>query len=334
MAIPKQRWKNLSEAIKKSFCEFFGEWLLLAPAPCSPCFRMRVSAWWNHVSTFNRIALAEKIKLGDPLPLGIIRINFIAGHLDILDRKFGSLLTFHSLMATIAAVYVVNFFQFQRHPVRDLSGSVVLIIFWVLWVFTTLICLSGLSRVKWGELKATVPLRLAEKKQVLSLIRSVIRRTARFRLAVLLTTVEIGLLLGSVWMAYSSVTPDAPTIHARIGPFTSGVGCSTLPNLDLGIAEAILKIQQSKATKIHIVGSADAMPMGGKLASEFGNNAGLALTRARCVAGWLAGAPGIKDMQVEMSLGIQDATDRSSKALMHGNSEDRFVYLSVPLDPQ
>jgi hypothetical protein len=120
---------------------------------------------------------------------------------------------------------------------------------------------------------------------------------------------------------------------AMIRPFSSGVGCSTLPALQPGIAEAVAKIQRDKVSRVRIVGVADAMPISARQENEFGNDVGLALARARCVAGWLTDSLATQGMHVEMTLAVRDPTDRSAEARRNGNPADRIVQIYATEGP-
>ncbi len=108
-----------------------------------------------------------------------------------------------------------------------------------------------------------------------------------------------------------------------VGPFTSGFACSNLPVLEDGVLKALSGVQRINPTTIRLVGSADVQSLRPSLAKEFGNNAGLALTRARCVAGWLAQALGPRTIPFDLM--VQDAVDRSPDAMKHGSASDRRV---------
>ncbi|HET6845151.1 MAG TPA: hypothetical protein VFK06_26210 [Candidatus Angelobacter sp.] len=121
---------------------------------------------------------------------------------------------------------------------------------------------------------------------------------------------------------------------ATIGPFTSGVGCSTLPALERGITEAVLKIQTDKVIGTRVVGITDSLPISKNAVGEFGNNSGLALARARCVAGWLIDSLATRGMHVEMTVGIRDPADRSSNSRNNGTDRDRIVQIWATYAPQ
>lgn len=279
----------------------------------------RIDAWIKHVNTYGYIVSGGKC----PPPFGNERIRFVAGHLDILDRKFGILLTFHGLMATLAGLYL-NFAL--PHPLRHIPFLFAL--FALCWLATTALCLLGLVRATWGDLGKDKNAAKAEIRQVKILIEQVVSRTAMFRLAVPLTIIGILLFLASVaWTAndggranYSNSEPIA-----TIGPFSPGVGCSVHPMLESRIKEAVSAIQRDRVRSIRIVGVTDAQPIDERAVIEYGNNVGLALTRARCTAGWLTDRLTDQGMHVEMFLSVRDPTDRSSHARNHGTPADRIV---------
>jgi hypothetical protein len=302
----------------------------------------RLEAWTKHVHAFK--ALKAHLVTGDmvcPWPLGTEGIDFIAGHLDILDRKLGSLLTFHGMIATVVGLYL-NFF---------LTGRVGRLSFWFwvfafVWIATTLICLLAMAWVPWGDLGGK-PIPQAEAEQIQALIETVVTRTAFFRLAVPLTACWLLLFLVAALTTRNgnndrSSQPSQPTsstpagtinaVHSEllgtIGPFTSGFGCSALP-LEDSVLNALSGIQRVNPSKIRLIGSADAQSLRPSLAKEFGNNTGLALTRARCVAGWLTQALGPRSMPLDLT--VQDAVDLSPDAMKYGSPKDRRVQVwSIP----
>jgi MFS family permease len=298
----------------------------------------RVTAWTNHVNAFK----ALKAHLVLPALLGTDGIDFVAGHLDILDRKLGSLLTFHGMAATVVGLYL-NVFLSGR--VGQLSGW-----FWAfgfVWIANTLLCLLAMAWVPWGNLGDKPTLWEAEEKQIEGLITSVVIRTALFRLAVPLTAIWLLLFACTAWTT-KNVTdkqlgaipcPIVPKVSgassakrtellAIVGPFASGVGCSLLP-LEHGIQETVSGIQRVNPTRVQLVGLADAQSLGHILVKEFGSNTGLAMTRARCVAGWLTQALAPRTIQLELT--AHDAVDRSPKAMKYGSPIDRTVQvLAIP----
>jgi hypothetical protein len=303
----------------------------------------RLTEWELHVNAYK----ALKAHLVLPSLPGTEGIDFIAGHLDILDRKLGSLLTFHGMLAAVVGLYL-NVFLSGR--VGQLSGW-----FWafaVVWMATTLLCLLAMAWVPWGNLgdKPTIP--EAETGQVQALIGTVITRTAFFRLAVPLTFIWLLLFALTAWTTKkgtdvqlnSHPPPSGGTevgssshpppnrgangakhseLLGTVGPFTSGFGCSNRPVLEDGVLKALLGVQRISPTTIRLIGSADAQSLRPSLTKEFGNNAGLALTRARCVAGWLAQALGPRTIPLDLT--VKDAMDRSPDAMKHGRASDRGV---------
>lgn len=77
-----------------------------------------IEAWKGYVKTYQDIV--NDSKTAKPLGVSETGIQFVAGHLDILDRKFGILMTFQGLMATIVAIYISASLP---HPVTNYIGS-------------------------------------------------------------------------------------------------------------------------------------------------------------------------------------------------------------------
>jgi len=71
---------------------------------------------------------------------------------------------------------------------------VLLAIGFILWVVNTLLCLSGVRRVTWGDLWKTDATEEAEKAHVDALLIEVVKRTAKFRVAVSLTVGSVLLI--------------------------------------------------------------------------------------------------------------------------------------------
>lgn len=129
-------------------------------APCyffrRSCLRQfqerRKDLWLEHVDTFAKLKTnyyqvtepTSETKTKQPLipdpqhPLmGSARIDFVAGHLDILDRKFGVLLQVQALIAVTAGV-LVNAFKDSLLPLLYGVGPwaiLVALTFWLLALF-------------------------------------------------------------------------------------------------------------------------------------------------------------------------------------------------------
>jgi hypothetical protein len=89
--------------------------------------------------------------------------------------------------------------------------------------------------------------------------------------------------------------------------------------------QAVSQIEVTHVSRVNIVGVADAMPVGRKLLNEFGNNTGLALSRARCVAGWLTDVLGARNIHLDMTVAARDPADRTVHAWRFGADADRVV---------
>jgi hypothetical protein len=137
---------------------------------------------------------------------------------------------------------------------------------------------------------------------------------------------ELALLVFAVRReSYRNLVQPDPTLVRLIGPFSPGIACSSDPNLKRQIEDAASQIQKTNVSELHIVGQGDAMPVGVEFSNNFGNNAGLALSRAHCVDGWLTDVLAVRNIHVDSTMGVQDANDRSIDALKHGDPADRMV---------
>jgi hypothetical protein len=301
-----------------------------------PCVRnRRIRKWHDHVARYTEIATnvgQTSARASGPsptpeqlaaapagavlYPAGATRIRFVAGHLDILDRKFGYLLTFHALIATVATLYIN---VALAHPIDHFPHC--FRAFAAVWLVTTVFCLLGFARARWGDIGGAGD--DAEHLQVDSLIRAVVTRSSLLRSSVILTFAEILLLVLAVRATgLQNVVPPKPNRIALIGPFSPGVACST--SFEKDIEDAASTIQKTNASKLRIIGGSDAMPVGARLSKEF-SNTGLALSRAYCVEGRLSDNLAIRGIHVDATLAVRDATDRSANAEKNGNDADRTV---------
>jgi hypothetical protein len=146
----------------------------------------RFEKWQEHVKKFATIKCGEQ-------PWGATRIDFTAGHLDILDRKFAFLLTFQALLSGIItlAVNALKPESFYQAGKLGIWLLVLLAIGFILWVINTLLCLSGVRRVTWGDLWKNDA---TEETHVEALLIEVVKRTAKFRVAVSLTVGSVLLI--------------------------------------------------------------------------------------------------------------------------------------------
>src|SRR5207302_7673447 len=65
---------------------------------------VRSKMWLDHIQTYSKIK-----NRGEPAKTGSTEIDYAAGHLDIIDRKFGVLLTVQSLIGFVISVTMGTF---------------------------------------------------------------------------------------------------------------------------------------------------------------------------------------------------------------------------------
>ena len=116
----------------KHLGQYLFDILPLTPFLPASCRAERIQAWKKHASQYRKLVLSSKKDPPGPGP-GTERIDFVAGHLDILDRKFASLVTFLGLVATVATLTLNIAYN---HPLTCLSGW--FIAFWVAWAMAKL----------------------------------------------------------------------------------------------------------------------------------------------------------------------------------------------------
>lgn len=165
-------------------------------SPSSNAWERRYIDLYKHVSAY-----ADIHQHSAGIAHGTARIDFLLRHLDVLDTKFGFVLTFNGLLLTAVSLLAA-------HPLKSFKISLAclslgssflpnffLTIFGLIWFATTLICVVGLRRVIWGEMTGEKPLAGEEDMQVRHLIRAAARRTNKFRIAMRLMIANV-LVLG------------------------------------------------------------------------------------------------------------------------------------------
>lgn len=166
------------------------------------CGKTRAEEWQKHVNIYAAIkhpASHDKIlKAGTPEHFQETRIKFLIEHLDILDRKLGMLLQFLALLATAVSLVLgrlVDTSKWGHSWSQVLVGAIAA--FWFVAIF---LCLFGVRRLEWGDLGEDMrkgadisqsDVQTAESVFVGKLISEVIRRTAKFRVAVYTTTLNV-----------------------------------------------------------------------------------------------------------------------------------------------
>lgn len=160
-------------------------------------FKQRCEKWDQHIASYARIKCGENC-------VRDARIQFVKDHLDVLDRKFGVLLQFQALIATTGSIIFTGLYRTSQnipaysHSYKRLVGTMC-----GLWVIDAILCLSGMRRLFWGDMahfeddsphKPT-----AEQVHVGALRTEVIKRTAKFRVAVSILVFMVALLPGLIY---------------------------------------------------------------------------------------------------------------------------------------
>lgn len=204
------------------------------------CWRKRCDEWYVHVTLFacihSKISPPELNKIGTDqtpphIPWTTERIEFLFRHLNILDQKFGILLTFNSLLLVAINLLVDILLNLMKDHKGSISCVVSLsIAFGLFWFLTTILCLYGERRLVWGDLGlisnqgarlrskllsmvTAEDVRNAEDRHVKALIIAVAKRTNKFRVAIRLTTLNV-LLLAATFIAALWLLKDAYQVTA------------------------------------------------------------------------------------------------------------------------
>jgi hypothetical protein len=143
----------------------------------------------------------------------VVRIEFLAGHLAVLDAKFSSLLQFQALLMVVTAILNV---LYKDDPNKASWFGFPLVAFIVFSFLTTMLCLLGAGWFFWGEMSGT-PVVDKAREHVGGMIYTVIDRTAIFRYAWMLTFFTVCafiLLAGAIsnWSLFGSLENELRSI--------------------------------------------------------------------------------------------------------------------------
>ena len=150
----------------RTFVEELG--LLWRPFSSRP-WQDLCNQWQTHVNVFARVKCETPPAGATHISWRATRIEFLFEHLNILDTKFGILLTFNSLLLIALNVLITILLRLlygsdaAQHTVSRsfqpcVSILVILsVVFGFFWICTTLLCLLGERRLVWGDLGLVFP---------------------------------------------------------------------------------------------------------------------------------------------------------------------------------
>jgi hypothetical protein len=135
----------------------------------------RMGLWQDHAEAYGRLKGGR-----------VDGIDFLAYHLDVLDRKFGFVLSFYGLLGVALGL------KLNEGP-NGWSPTLVLLA--GIWAVGLIICLKGLARVRWGRGLSSLRDQTEDvRNHCTTLAESVVNRTAWLRLSNLLITIIITVL--------------------------------------------------------------------------------------------------------------------------------------------
>lgn len=385
--------RGIREEVRRDVIPFY-----LLGTKCRESFiDVRAAMWLTHVETFSKIK-----NRAEPTKTGSTEIDYVGGHLDIIDRKFGVLLSVQSLIGVVISVtlstfkdsvlgllkapidrvsYVVclSFVAFlfsawygmalhkmkwitlggialagflllvQSHLPDYLAAGLIVSLFW-LWFTTTLVCLRGAGRARWGEMRSVDtasteaslvgPLKVERDYQLMSLIRALVGRTAIYRAGVLLvyTTLYCLVLTGGVTALVLTKQENAGAAKQANGAkavktlpdvtytIHFGPGDSCESSSAMGEIESIVEeVENRRPRGVLVIGSTDAMPMGRALAKAVGDDTKLARTRAECVSTRMAQLLHVRGESIPVEATTKGPQDKSARARAFGNPADRVT---------
>jgi hypothetical protein len=109
-----------------------------------------------------------------------------------------------------------------------------------------------------------------------------------------------------------------------VGAFAPGETCATTEGLESQVTQIVQQLSPTPR-RLLFVGVADRRPVSGKVQDSFGNNVGIALSRARCVAGWVSERLAWDLQSAPVDIRVRDASIRSPSTRATGAPEDRLV---------
>ena len=149
------------------------------------CLFHKAEKWEAHVDRYSDLA-------GNDHGNGVTRLDYMASALNLLDSKFSSLLQFNGLLLAASALAVQLIVQRPSFRLPALSFG----LFWLsllgglaLWIWTFYLCMRGQAEVLWGDMWEVADPTVAERREVRQMIGATIMRTARMRMAVVMTMV-------------------------------------------------------------------------------------------------------------------------------------------------
>lgn len=110
-----------------------------------------------------------------------------------------------------------------------------------------------------------------------------------------------------------------------VGPFEPSETCITSDILESRVTQIVDHVSAPRARRLLLVGVADRRPVDGRAGRSFGNNTGIALSRARCVAGWISERLAWDQQTAPVDIRVRDASVRTPSARTSGAPEDRVV---------
>jgi hypothetical protein len=281
-----------------------GRWWWLGYCSFHKCRR-----WEDHLDSYKRLR-------DHSAKTSTTRIDFLTAALNVVDAKSSSLMQFNALLVP-ATIFLLQrgAFDFAAAPPRVMWWGVVCL---PSWLWTVYLCVRNQSDIVWGDPRRE--LAKAEQLWTREVLGHVVMRTARVRMAMLATLLTVALasaMFTLAWRAHGSGANEhghvAPSAYAAFYvKFKPGLSCGAKAEVlqlyeneqPKSIEELITRLKSTYATVL-VVGSADIQALSRDGRSRYGNNAGLALDRAECVARRLQAALVEQGVFVRMEVGVR-----------------------------
>lgn len=270
------------------------------------CFFHKCKKWEEHIEDY-KAAKQEKKSVEQDRKFDSSRLDFLASALTVVDTKCGSLMQFNGMVLAATTFLLARpSLQGWEPPTRIKVWAGLWL---VSWAWTIYLCLRSQSDVVWSDpVDATTEhFVVAERIWTREVIAHLVMRTARLRVAVASTALSLLLLAFVITLTiWYPRRAENDVASGTAGPlvlydgyrvtFSEGEACTSddgMPPLErvgrsgitpLSLEMLASEIRGSTYRTLQITGSATIQPLGSRARGLYGNNAGLALERARCVA--------------------------------------------------
>jgi outer membrane protein OmpA-like peptidoglycan-associated protein len=183
---------------------------------CRTTVGRRIFDWEAHIITYLEISKTN------PSQYASAAISYLCSHLDVVDNKVGRLLQFQALIFVVIATGAATAWNNYHFAVEQRNQHGILILaglFWVgcfLWTMATALCFWAVRRAAWGDFEQFIQSPSeAQKRYIAFLILEVIKRTAKYRVAVPISFVSLIFLVACLPLLFYFMMSNLSGASAR-----------------------------------------------------------------------------------------------------------------------